>query len=165
MLCIVMTIFAICWLPFQAYNILQEIFPAINEYKYINLIWFSCHLLAMSNSCCNPFIYAIWSENFGQEFRNRFYCCCLWLPRINTSTTSSAPAATNAPRNVNDFMTPADDLCVTGINDQSIPQNNRITRIEILKINRTDREGNKSCFGSSAIEMTSPDSLESQCRA
>ncbi|GFY46699.1 hypothetical protein TNIN_197731 [Trichonephila inaurata madagascariensis] len=30
-------------------------------YKYINVIWFSCHWLAMSNSCYNPFIYAIYN--------------------------------------------------------------------------------------------------------
>ncbi|XP_022249004.1 RYamide receptor-like [Limulus polyphemus] len=84
MLFIVVTIFAFCWLPFQTYNILQEIVPKINEYKYINVIWFCCHWLAMSNSCCNPFIYAIYNvgpirranrrrrpERFRLEFRGR----------------------------------------------------------------------------------------------
>lgn len=31
MLLIVISVFALCWLPFQAYNILQEIFPKINK--------------------------------------------------------------------------------------------------------------------------------------
>ncbi|RWS27691.1 tachykinin-like peptides receptor 99D [Leptotrombidium deliense] len=60
MLFIVTVLFAISWLPYQLYNVLQEIYPLINEYYYINIIWFSCHWLAMSNSCCNPFIYAIY---------------------------------------------------------------------------------------------------------
>ncbi|CAN7991856.1 unnamed protein product [Ixodes persulcatus] len=28
---VVVTIFALCWLPYQSYNILQEIYPAINH--------------------------------------------------------------------------------------------------------------------------------------
>ena len=29
------------------------------SYQYINMIWFCCHMLAMSNSCYNPFIYLL----------------------------------------------------------------------------------------------------------
>ncbi|XP_054706482.1 tachykinin-like peptides receptor 99D [Uloborus diversus] len=61
MLSIVVALFGICWLPFQTYNVLQEMMPQINEYKYINVIWFFAHWLAMSNSCYNPFIYAIYN--------------------------------------------------------------------------------------------------------
>ncbi|CAN7939149.1 unnamed protein product [Ixodes hexagonus] len=28
---VVVTIFALCWLPYQSYNILQEIYPTINH--------------------------------------------------------------------------------------------------------------------------------------
>ncbi|XP_076369204.1 RYamide receptor-like isoform X2 [Tachypleus tridentatus] len=73
MLVIVVVLFALCWLPFQTYNLLQEIFPEINNYKYINVIWFSCHWLAMSNSCYNPFIYAIYNERFKREFKHKFH--------------------------------------------------------------------------------------------
>ncbi|XP_055932796.1 neuromedin-K receptor-like [Argiope bruennichi] len=75
MLILVVLLFALCWLPFQLYNILQEILPEINKYKYINVIWFCCHWLAMSNSCYNPFIYAIYNERFNTEFKNKFKCC------------------------------------------------------------------------------------------
>ncbi|KAG8183776.1 hypothetical protein JTE90_001672 [Oedothorax gibbosus] len=61
MLSIVVALFAVCWLPFQTYNVLQQLVPKINEYKYINVIWFCAHWLAMSNSCYNPFIYAIYN--------------------------------------------------------------------------------------------------------
>ncbi|KAG8221949.1 hypothetical protein J437_LFUL007790 [Ladona fulva] len=61
MLFIVVALFAVCWLPLQSYNVLQAVFPSINEYTYINIIWFCCDWLAMSNSCCNPIIYGIYS--------------------------------------------------------------------------------------------------------
>jgi hypothetical protein len=90
MLLIVVAIFAICWFPFQAYNILQEIYPSINEYKYINLIWFACHLLAMFNSCVNPFIYVIFAGKFNREFRTRFPLCCFWASGLTTVETRTA---------------------------------------------------------------------------
>ncbi|CAO1440286.1 unnamed protein product, partial [Diamesa serratosioi] len=74
MLVIVVILFGICWLPLQTYNILQATFPQINEFKYINIIWFCCDWLAMSNSCYNPFIYGIYNEKFQREFFERFTC-------------------------------------------------------------------------------------------
>ncbi|XP_043482918.1 RYamide receptor isoform X1 [Leptopilina heterotoma] len=74
MLVIVVAIFAICWLPLQTYNVLQYTYPEINEYRYINIIWFCCDWLAMSNSCYNPFIYGIYNEKFKREFQQRRPC-------------------------------------------------------------------------------------------
>ncbi|KDR12839.1 Tachykinin-like peptides receptor 99D, partial [Zootermopsis nevadensis] len=72
MLVIVVALFAICWLPLQTYNVLAYIYPEINQYRYINIIWFCCDWLAMSNSCYNPFIYGIYNEKFKREFQQRF---------------------------------------------------------------------------------------------
>nr|BAO01073.1 neuropeptide GPCR A23 [Nilaparvata lugens] len=72
MLVIVVALFAFCWFPLQTYNLLQDIFPDINKYRYINIIWFCCDWLAMSNSCYNPFIYGIYNEKFKREFQQRF---------------------------------------------------------------------------------------------
>ncbi|XP_033228072.1 RYamide receptor-like [Belonocnema kinseyi] len=74
MLVIVVAIFAVCWLPLQTYNVLQYTYPEINEYRYINIIWFCCDWLAMSNSCYNPFIYGIYNEKFKREFQLRCPC-------------------------------------------------------------------------------------------
>ncbi|CAK1553684.1 unnamed protein product [Leptosia nina] len=72
MLVLVVALFAICWLPLQSYFLLQTLFPSINEYRYINIIFFCFDWLAMSNSCYNPFIYAIYNEKFKKEFKQRF---------------------------------------------------------------------------------------------
>ncbi|KAK8780758.1 hypothetical protein V5799_017901 [Amblyomma americanum] len=74
MLFVIVALFAFCWLPYQLYNILREVFPKIDKYKYINIIWFCTHWLAMSNSCYNPFIYAIYNERFKREFATRCIC-------------------------------------------------------------------------------------------
>ncbi|KAK3926753.1 RYamide receptor [Frankliniella fusca] len=72
MLVIVVALFALCWFPLQTYNILQDMFPKINSYKYINIIFFTIDWMAMSNSCYNPFIYGIYNEKFKREFQQRF---------------------------------------------------------------------------------------------
>lgn len=72
MMVTVVVMFAICWLPYQAYNFFQIHFPGINDFYYINIIWLWIHWLAMSNSCVNPFIYAILNEKFQDEFKRRW---------------------------------------------------------------------------------------------
>ncbi|XP_055323157.1 tachykinin-like peptides receptor 99D [Sitodiplosis mosellana] len=72
MLIIVVLLFGICWFPLQLYNILHVTWDGVNEYKYINIVWFCSDWLAMSNSCYNPFIYGIYNEKFKREFRRRF---------------------------------------------------------------------------------------------
>ncbi|CAN7986338.1 unnamed protein product [Ixodes hexagonus] len=74
MLFVIVALFAFCWLPYQLYNLLREVFPQIDRYRYINIIWFVMHWLAMSNSCYNPFIYAIYNERFKREFALRCQC-------------------------------------------------------------------------------------------
>ncbi|QQP57560.1 Neuropeptide receptor A23, partial [Caligus rogercresseyi] len=59
MLMLVVALFGLAWLPLQTYYVANMIYPQINTYKYINIIWFCSHWLAMSNSCYNPFIYLI----------------------------------------------------------------------------------------------------------
>ncbi|TRY68653.1 hypothetical protein TCAL_02477 [Tigriopus californicus] len=74
MLVVVVTIFGICWLPWHLYQVSVILVPEINEYRYINIIFFFSHWLAMFNSCCNPFIYAIYSEKFKREFKLFAHC-------------------------------------------------------------------------------------------
>lgn len=75
MLMVVVALFTLAWLPLQMYDVLNQIFEEINYYPYINIIWFCCHWLAMSNSCYNPFIYLLCNEKFKKELRFKLSCC------------------------------------------------------------------------------------------
>ncbi|CAK9816225.1 RYamide receptor [Anthophora quadrimaculata] len=101
MFIIVVALFAICWLPLQTYNVFQYFNPEINEYKYIHYIWFFCDSLAMSNSCCNPFIYGIYNEKFKREFQQRCpFKSRKWLtsPPINTTDTDKTQSTRTSIR-------------------------------------------------------------------
>ncbi|KAL7849547.1 hypothetical protein SRHO_G00211700 [Serrasalmus rhombeus] len=52
--------FALCWLPLQILNLLLDLdadFRIVDKH-YVNVLQVSCHLVAMSSTCYNPFIYA-----------------------------------------------------------------------------------------------------------
>ncbi|XP_039366845.1 prolactin-releasing peptide receptor-like [Mauremys reevesii] len=53
-------VFALCWLPLQVLNLLRDLDPdfTLLGKRYVNLAQVSCHLVAMSSACYNPFIYA-----------------------------------------------------------------------------------------------------------
>lgn len=61
MLVIVVVSFCLAWMPLQTYFILAVTWPAVNEYKHIQIIFLCCDWLAMSNSTYNPFIYGIYN--------------------------------------------------------------------------------------------------------
>ena len=49
------------WQFFAQFAILMRLFLIFCRYEYINVVFFVSHWIAMSNSCYNPFIYAIFS--------------------------------------------------------------------------------------------------------
>ncbi|KAF5405847.1 Tachykinin peptides receptor 99D [Paragonimus heterotremus] len=57
MMCVVMSIFAVCWLPYQLFFIIIRIKPSVQAYKHLPKIFVSCYWLAMSNAIYNPIIY------------------------------------------------------------------------------------------------------------
>ncbi|XP_048831670.1 prolactin releasing hormone 2 receptor [Brienomyrus brachyistius] len=58
--------FAFSWLPLQVVNLIRDLDPdfSILGKNHINVIQVSCHLLAMSSACYNPFIYASLHDKF-----------------------------------------------------------------------------------------------------
>lgn len=69
MCAVVVFMFGVCWFPMQLYtNILHPYLNRIFDQKYMPHFYFAFHLMAMSNSCVNPFIYGIMSSKFRAGF-------------------------------------------------------------------------------------------------
>jgi len=70
MLVVVVTVFAICWLPLHAFILLIDFRPDLTEYENISqkhffvIVYSAVHWLAMSNSCVNPIIYGFLHDSF-----------------------------------------------------------------------------------------------------
>ncbi|XP_030643261.1 neuropeptide Y receptor type 4 [Chanos chanos] len=67
MLAALVTAFAVCWLPLNAFNVVadwhQEALPICHH----DLLFSLCHLLAMCSTCINPIIYGFLNSNFRKE--------------------------------------------------------------------------------------------------
>ena len=71
MMLIVVVVFSLCWAPWQSYSLTSIVYPAVNEWRYVNIMFFIFHWLAMSNSCYNPFIYGIYSVKVGTKSQRK----------------------------------------------------------------------------------------------
>ncbi|XP_078801005.1 gastrin-releasing peptide receptor-like [Oryzias latipes] len=81
--------FAICWLP-------SHIIYMYRSYHYsqvdTSMVHFVCsvwaRILALTNSCINPFALYLLSETFKRQFNQQLCCCCHWIlkhsPRSQT---------------------------------------------------------------------------------
>lgn len=93
MLVTVVVVFAVCWLPLQAREIMLIYFPKeklfISDELVIFFTW-----IGVLNSAVNPCLYIIFSENFRREF-GRILCCC--MKRYQPETYLGIPASRATP--------------------------------------------------------------------
>lgn len=57
MMIVVVCTFAICWLPFHVYFLLDQFFPHMFEERFIQQVYLAIMWLAMSSTMYNPIIY------------------------------------------------------------------------------------------------------------
>lgn len=74
MLIAMVTIFGLSWLPLNIINLCNDYYMYAIHFKYYFLIFFIVHVIAMSSTCYNPFIYAWMNENFRKEFKQLIPC-------------------------------------------------------------------------------------------
>ncbi|KAL1459242.1 hypothetical protein WDU94_011247 [Cyamophila willieti] len=75
MMMVVVTIFVVCWMPFQIYFLMTSYWPEITNEAYIQDIYLAIYWLAMSNSMYNPIIYCWMNSRFRQGFKQFFRWC------------------------------------------------------------------------------------------
>ncbi|CAF1356330.1 unnamed protein product [Adineta ricciae] len=72
MLIAMVVIFAICWLPLNIVHMVNEFHRQdVNHYRALFL---STHVIAMSSTIYNPFLYSWLNDNFRKEFQQTIPC-------------------------------------------------------------------------------------------
>lgn len=74
MLIAMVSIFGLSWLPLNIINLCNDYYMYAIHLEYYFLIFFLSHVVAMSSTCYNPFIYAWMNENFRKEFKQLIPC-------------------------------------------------------------------------------------------
>lgn len=79
----VVTIFAICWLPYHMFYVYAYHKPHITSKSYVPHLFLGFYWLAMSNSMVNPIIYYWMNRRFRHYFQKIMCFCCFHLWRKN----------------------------------------------------------------------------------
>lgn len=80
MLIAMVVIFAICWLPLNIVHMVAEY--TRTKFVHYRLFFLTTHVIAMSSTVYNPFLYAWLNDNFRKEFQQIIPCLfrvCLCL--------------------------------------------------------------------------------------
>ncbi|XP_074647741.1 neuromedin-K receptor-like isoform X2 [Tubulanus polymorphus] len=123
MLIIVVVLFAVCWCPLQMYNLLSEFYTGINEFTYINVIWFCSNWLAMSNSSYNPFIYGLLNEKYKRAF-----CAILCVQRPCGSSEKEVGDSDESRKSTSSEM--AANRIVIGTNSSRFKRYQRVQYVD-----------------------------------
>lgn len=74
MLIAMVAIFVCCWLPLNVLHVTAEYFKDLSEADYFLFLFLVTHVIAMSSTVYNPFLYAWMNDNFKKEFRQVLPC-------------------------------------------------------------------------------------------
>ncbi|XP_072397704.1 tachykinin-like peptides receptor 99D [Diabrotica undecimpunctata] len=85
MMIVVVTIFAVCWSPYQIYFLLTFYYPSITLAPYVQEVYLFIYWLAMSNSMYNPIIYCWMNARFRRGFKQVFS----FLPFVTVDSSKS----------------------------------------------------------------------------
>ena len=133
-------VFGIGWLPLNTINLLSDINPTTYCWEYFTFIFFICHVLAMSSTCYNPFLYGCYNDAFQKEFTQLIpaltYICC-------QSDQNSGNSEENVPLN----------------NTQLLPDHHKATIQKQQPKNNDDN--NKRSIGVSTSAITNLNDLPS----
>lgn len=97
MLIAMVAIFIVCWLPLNVINLLLEYREQqFGNWSYILLVFFVAHVVAMSSTVYNPFLYAWMNDAFRREFQRVLPLCGSVGGTSQSDETHVQPTATAA---------------------------------------------------------------------
>lgn len=92
---VVVGVFAVCWCPIQLILVIKSLdqYPLSSTAIMVQIV---SHVLAYTNSCVNPILYAFLSDNFRKAFRKIIYCRSRQDPhhRLGPPTKTTRAAST-----------------------------------------------------------------------
>ncbi|WAQ95952.1 NPFF2-like protein [Mya arenaria] len=86
MLVTIVALFVLCWLPLQTFLVVLN-YTEVVDHNSLNLTFFICHWIAMSNSFVNPIVYGTLNDSFRADAKNIF-CRCLGSNQPKPSSSS-----------------------------------------------------------------------------
>uniref|UniRef100_A0A3P9HN20 Substance-P receptor n=1 Tax=Oryzias latipes TaxID=8090 RepID=A0A3P9HN20_ORYLA len=75
MMIVVVCTFAVCWLPYHTYFLLNQFFPDMSQKPFMQQFYLAIMWLAMSSTMYNPIIYCCLNDRFRAGFKQAFRCC------------------------------------------------------------------------------------------
>jgi hypothetical protein len=81
MLIAMVVIFAICWLPLNIVHMVAEFHRS--QLIHYKVLFLSTHVIAMSSTIYNPFLYSWLNDNFRKEFQQIIPCLFKICPCFN----------------------------------------------------------------------------------
>lgn len=136
MLIAMVTIFGVSWLPLNVVNLINDIHIPTGSWKYYNLCFFMVHVIAMSSTCYNPFLYAWLNENFRKEFKQVLPCFVPSGGRSSSSGSIGRPGGWRSERTCNGNETIQETLLPTSTVD-------RASSVRIQMVTDTGKDGDE----------------------
>ncbi|EDW80958.1 uncharacterized protein Dwil_GK11283 [Drosophila willistoni] len=92
----IVSIFAICWLPYHLFFIYAYHNNHVASTKYVQHMYLGFYWLAMSNAMVNPIIYYWMNKRFRMYFQRIICCCCMGLVRHRFDSPKSRQTNRNS---------------------------------------------------------------------
>jgi neuropeptide Y receptor len=119
MLIAMVTVFGVSWLPLNVVNLMNDLHIPTGSWKYYNLCFFVVHVIAMSSTCYNPFLYAWLNENFRKEFKQVLPCFVASGGGSSSSVSIGIPGGWRSERTCNGNETIQETLLPTSTNHRA----------------------------------------------
>lgn len=159
MLIAMVVIFAICWLPLNIVHMVAEFHRS--ELTHYKVLFLSTHVIAMSSTIYNPFLYSWLNDNFRKEFQQIIpclfrICLCLNRPRTNqqyNNYTTTIGEGEVANERLSLQQIPLDGSLNGKTNGYSSKKNNNTETIQLSSIKQYPNDDDEALFTSNDSDM------------
>ncbi|CAF0787559.1 unnamed protein product [Adineta steineri] len=139
MLIAMVVIFAICWLPLNIVHMVAEFHRS--ELSHYKALFLSTHVIAMSSTIYNPFLYSWLNDNFRKEFQQIIpclfkICSCFNRHQSNTNMNMIGDGEIFVDR-ASSYHAPPVDPSTNGKSNGFSTKKFNIENIQLAPIKRT----------------------------